>query len=74
MVPIVLAMLGRFFAYIDPASGSILLQVILAGAVGALGYFLRPILRCFRFLRGKSSNPPEEADDAANKPDEPPKG
>ena len=48
MVPITLAMLAHLYAYIDPASGSILLQVILAGAVGSVSYFFRPIWRFFR--------------------------
>jgi hypothetical protein len=44
-------------AYIDPASGSILLQVIVAGALGAFGYFFRPIWRFFRMLGGKKAEP-----------------
>ena len=45
------------WAYIDPVSGSILLQVILAGLVGTLGYFFRPILRIVRRVFG---TPPQD--------------
>jgi hypothetical protein len=42
------------FAYIDPVSGSILLQVIIAGIIGAIGYFFRPLWRFVRRLFGRS--------------------
>jgi hypothetical protein len=41
------------WAYIDPVSGSILLQVIAAGVIGALGYFFRPLWRFARRLRNR---------------------
>ncbi len=50
-------------AYIDPASGSILLQVIIAGVLGAFGYFFRPMWRFFRLLGGKKTEfPPERTE------------
>jgi hypothetical protein len=45
------------YAYIDPVSGSILLQVIVAGTIGAFGYFFRPIRRAFRWLFGRGRQP-----------------
>ena len=36
------------WSYIDPVSGSILLQVIIAGVIGGLAYFFRPLLRLAR--------------------------
>jgi hypothetical protein len=71
MIPFSFPTPGGLYAYIDPASGSILIQVIIAGALGAFGYFLRPIWRFFRMLGGKSTPPlPETPEDggAANKP------
>ena len=40
-------------AYIDPVSGSILLQVIAAGVLGAIGYFFRPLWRIARRMCGR---------------------
>ena len=40
--------LGGPCAYIDPASGAIVMQVIIAGTLGAFGYFFRPIWQFFR--------------------------
>ena len=64
----------QVLAYIDPASGSILLQVILAGAVGAMGYFFRPIARIFRFLTGRKSSPVDADPDADETSKKPPRG
>ena len=60
MVQFSFSTLSGLFAYIDPASGSILLQVIIAGALGAFGYFFRPIWRFFRMLGGKKTESPPE--------------
>jgi len=50
-------------AYIDPVSGSILLQVILAALVGTAAFFRRSILRLvsFGFLRGDKKD--DESDE-----------
>ena len=50
-------MLFRFLpAYIDPFSGTILLQVIVAGVIGCVAFFRRAIWRAARFvLRIKGS-------------------
>ncbi len=59
------------FGYIDPASGSILLQVIIAGALGTFGYFFRPIWRFFRMLGGKKTESPKTPEHEGG-PDKPP--
>jgi hypothetical protein len=46
---------GIFFAYIDPGSGSILLQFLFASAVGALIYFRKFVGAIVRSLREKIS-------------------
>jgi hypothetical protein len=46
---------ARLFAYIDPVSGSILLQVIVAGVIGMIGYFFRPLWRFARRVFRRSS-------------------
>ncbi len=38
------------FAYIDPMSGAILLQVIIAGIIGTAAFFRRSIWRIIRFV------------------------
>ena len=43
-------------AYIDPVSGSILLQVIAAGIIGATAYFFRPW--CGQLSAGPCSRTP----------------
>ena len=53
MVQFLFSTLSWLFAYIDPASGCILLQVIIASTLGAFGYFFRPTWRFFRMLGGK---------------------
>jgi hypothetical protein len=47
------------WAYIDPVSGSILLQVILAAVVGMIGYFFRPLLRIANRLFGVRPKQPD---------------
>ncbi len=57
------------FAYIDPGSGTLLLQVILAGALAVPFFFRRVIADGWRRIRGEqapaptnSSTPPERED------------
>ena len=45
------------WAYIDPVSGSILLQVIFAGVIGAFAYFFRPLVRIGLALLGRKPPP-----------------
>jgi len=42
------------FAYIDPVSGFIVIQAIVAGAIGAAVYFRRMIGRGVRLLLGRA--------------------
>ena len=54
-------------AYIDPGSGSLVLQMIIAGVVGALAFFRHAIFRFVSFF--KSSKPaPEQKEDPTLKP------
>ena len=54
-------MLFRFLpAYIDPFSGSILLQVIVAGVIGSIAFFRRALWRAGRAVfRIKASEKPD---------------
>jgi hypothetical protein len=57
-----------FLAYIDPGSGTLLLQMILAGALAVPFFFRRTLIDGWRRLRGeraatpsaRSSSDPEE--------------
>ena len=52
-----IVLLPTLLAYIDPVSGAILLQVIVAGIVGCVAFFRRSIWRILRFVfRLKSSD------------------
>ncbi len=57
-------------AYIDPMSGAIILQVILAGAVGCAAFFRRAIWAAVRRLSGRKtrdeSAPERDAPDAGH--------
>ena len=46
-------------AYIDPGTGSLVLQMLIAGIVGALAFFRGAIFRFFGFFRRskKDENP-----------------
>ena len=50
--------LMQFLAYIDPGSGSLLLQFLIAAFVGTLAFFRRSILALF----SRSKSKPEEAE------------
>jgi hypothetical protein len=56
-------------AYIDPFSGTILLQVIFAGVIGSIAFFRRALWRAGRMLFGikppqapEAGAPQDEAD------------
>lgn len=56
------------FAYIDPGSGSMLLQVILAGLLAVPFFFRRVISDAWHKVRGERSDEPRAAhedDDSA---------
>lgn len=44
-----------FLAYIDPGSGTLLLQFIIGGAIGGLAYFRNQIVGLFSWVRRKTS-------------------
>lgn len=46
--------LEMVFAYIDPVAGSILLQMIFAGAIGCFMFSHQLILQFFRFVFGRT--------------------
>lgn len=49
-------------AYIDPVSGAIILQVILAGAVGLVTFFRRSVLRFVRRVFRRAEPSDEQSD------------
>ncbi|HWA58036.1 MAG TPA: hypothetical protein VG692_12325 [Gemmatimonadales bacterium] len=49
-------LLSLALLYIDPVSGSIVLQALVAGVVGGVAFFRRSIARVFRGLTGRSSS------------------
>ena len=55
---------AALFAYIDPASGTILLQLIVAGILGSAALFRTSIARWLRLLAGRKSAGEPAASDA----------
>lgn len=53
------------FSYIDPGSGSVILQMMIAGVIGALAFFRAQILRVFQCFRPKKPEVPEAKPDTA---------
>ena len=53
------------FAYIDPGSGSLVIQALIAGLVALPIFFRHQISRVVRTLRGN----PEPSAEAADRPD-----
>jgi hypothetical protein len=49
--------LHLYFLYIDPGSGSYLVQVIIAALLGGLFYFKRMWLKIKLFFTGKKKDP-----------------
>ena len=43
------------FAYIDPGSGSLVIQALIAGLVAAPIFFRRQIMRVVRVVRGETA-------------------
>jgi hypothetical protein len=48
-------LLSLAFLYIDPVSGSIVLQALVAGVVGGAAFFRRGIARVFKGFFGRSA-------------------
>ncbi|NQT40951.1 MAG: hypothetical protein HQ581_25895 [Planctomycetes bacterium] len=60
-------------AYVDPASGTILLQLIVAGAIGLAAFFRRSIHRCFHLItvrRHADETASQSPQPAEEKPDQ----
>lgn len=55
-------------AYIDPGSGSMLIQVILAGVLAVPFFFRRTIGDAWRRMRGDGSNHATRDEDSSAKP------
>ena len=55
-------------AYIDPGSGSMLLQVLLAGVLAVPFFFRRAISEGWRRMRGDGPNHAPRDEDSAAKP------
>ncbi len=51
------------FAYIDPGTGAILLQAVVAGLVGAVAFFRKSIWRTVRRLTGRGAEPAAKRDE-----------
>lgn len=61
LILILLAIATPALAYIDPGSGSMILQVILAGILGslfAIKVFWQKVVAFFKRLTGKNNQPP----------------
>jgi hypothetical protein len=59
-----------FFAYIDPGSGSLIIQALIAGMVAVPIFFRQQISRAIRTFRGDRDTRSESAptqDDSASK-------
>ena len=50
----------ELIAYIDPVSGSILLQLVIAGIIGVVGFLVKPIRSVISRLRRPRSRSGEE--------------
>lgn len=63
IVSILLNHFGKDSAYLDPGSGSILIQLLIASLVG-IGFLVRRSWsKITRFFRGESDQSPEDMDD-----------
>jgi hypothetical protein len=49
------------FGYIDPGTGSMVLQVLIAGVVGVIAFFRGTIARAFNWIKPKQ-NAPKDAE------------
>ena len=53
----------ELLAYIDPGSGMILLQLIIAGAIGVVVFFRNLLWRAVCFVTGRSPKPEDKETD-----------
>ncbi len=63
LITLLLSPLGKDLAYLDPGSGSILIQLIIASLVGVGFLVRRSWSRITGFFRGDSGASPDEFDD-----------
>jgi hypothetical protein len=54
--------MSHFFLYIDPSSGSYLIQMLIAGILGSLFFFKNAWLKVKSFFTGKKAEPKDELD------------
>jgi hypothetical protein len=54
--------MNYFFLYIDPSSGSYLIQMLIAGILGSLFFFKNAWLKVKSFFMGKKAEPKDELD------------
>jgi hypothetical protein len=47
------------FAYIDPGSGALILQLIVAAAVGTIAFFRQSVFRVFGWFKPKKTETPK---------------
>jgi hypothetical protein len=54
--------MNNTFLYIDPSSGSYLIQMLIAGILGSLFFFKNAWFKVKSFFLGKKEEPKEELD------------
>jgi hypothetical protein len=54
--------MSYFFLYIDPSSGSYLIQMLIAGILGSLFFFKNAWLKVKSFFTGKKEETKEDLD------------
>jgi hypothetical protein len=59
---------NAFFAYIDPGTGSLVLQMLIAGFVGAGVFFRKTVGRIFGRNKPDDSEPAAETGEPKNEP------
>lgn len=62
---VALCVLGSFpaYAYVDPGSGTLLIQMLIAGAVGVTFYFRKALLKVTSLFTHRNEQKPDAADD-----------
>jgi hypothetical protein len=56
-------MLSAFLLYIDPGTGSLLLQIVAGGIIASMMFFKRIWYSLFSFVKGKKNEKIKEEDD-----------
>ena len=63
LLPPLMLHLSLLLAYIDPGSGALLVQMLIAGALGAMAFFRRAIFGVFGIFRRKPKDEEEPPKD-----------